>query len=365
MKCCLRLAVLTFFIGVLSPFVLAGEFAQNLIPSEELDAITAEIQKKHDADREQEEEKNAYQPSPIQAKEVLSKAQKALKKLDDYQVAYYNNFFDKVKMVNGLPDINDVDTMKAYLAAYKLLKYNLNPPMNTFTNRFNEDSALLGTTSIAFREVYKKYQKDAAYLWLEKVLYTADHFRMLPIEHRQKVEELSDVFMKKRLKERFGWSEEKIKLFLQETETDFRSVTFCYNTDNEWNNWNVHVVLLNDGIYDEENKKLFPRSLCALHELLHVQETFPGQPQIEDKHLVELSTTFQDIVLSDIIYKQLNNIDLFEVVSYPQKEQAVDYGELAVFLHKMIQKYGVHDITPLLLKPEVEQYIHDLYNANK
>lgn len=366
----IKLTVAAFFINILCPFVFAVDFAQGLISDDEINKLAVEIQKNYDSSLEREEydtpSKEDYRPTVKQAKKVLSKAQNAIKRLDADKAAYYEEFFNKIKTVNGSPDINDVDTMKAYLAAYKLLKYDLNPPVISKYNRFNEDDSILGSTSIVFRQVLKKYQEDPAYLWLEEVLYTSDHFKMLPIENRQEVEKLADAFMNKRLKRRFGWNQQQIDAFLQDADTSFSSVTFCYDTNNEWNNWSVEVLLLTDGIYDEENKELFPKSLCALHELLHVQDIFPGQQDTNSTEdpLIELSTTFQDIVLSDIIYKQLKGIDLLEVVSYPQKSKKVDYGKLAVFLHKMIQKYGVHDITPLLLKPEVEQYIHDLYNAN-
>jgi hypothetical protein len=354
----IKLVILTFFICAIFSVVWAHNFLEQDRDSFKKE-LTSALEDIGTAD-------NNYQPTPKQAQKVLSKAKNSIKKLDKTRQVYYEEFFNKIKTLNGLPDVKDVDTMKAYLAAYKLLKYDLNPPIDNRADCFNEDSSVLGSTSMAFAQMYRKHQKDPAYLWLEKELYTTDHFKMLPMNRRQKVEEISNALMQQRLQKRFGWDKTQLDSFLEEATGQFRNVTFRYttDTDNEWNNWTVNVSLLPNGVYEEESGKFFPRSLCALHELLHVQDTFPGEGENYEQPLGELSTSIQDIVLSDFVYKQLNDIDLMEEVSYPQQKKAVDYGKLAVFFHEMLQKYGEQDITPLLSKPEVEEYIHSLYQIS-
>ena len=352
----IKFAILIFFICTVFSIVWAHNFLEQ-----DRDNFKRELTSAF----EEIDTANNYQPTPKQAQKVLSKAKNSIKKLDKTRQIYYEKFFNKIKTQNGLPDVKDADTMKAYLAAYKLLKYDLNPPINNRADCFNEDSSLLGSTSMAFAQMYQKHKKDPAYLWLEKELYTTDHFKMLPMNRRQEVEEISNALMQERLQKRFGWDKMQLESFLEEATGSFRNVTFRYTTDNEWNNWTVNVSLLPDGVYDEEAGKFFPRSLCALHELLHVQETFPGEGENYEQPLGELSTSIQDIVLSDFVYKKLNNIDLKEEIAYPQQKQSVNYGKLAVFFREMLQKYGEQDITPLLSKPEVEQYIHSLYQASR
>lgn len=303
-----------------------------------------------------------YQPTPEQAQDVFVRMENLLDKLPQKQSDFYRGKLDTVKLNNGLPDVNDVNTMKAYLAGYKLLKYFPNEIPRIRISYFAENSHILGAYAADFRDLEEKFGENWAYRWLSEKLYDGNRFKMLPLNLRDKIEPMAWEMLYSRGEEKLGVSREWMTLFMQDAlMEDFRSVTFISDLDNRYNNWNVQVVL--SPIFSKEKGAYFPIALCALHELLHVQNFFPGVLEsVEGVYvLTELPNSVQDIMLADILYKKVMGIDLMTEVKYPNVNSVIDYGKLAVFFHKMVQQYPDTNITALLLKPEVTQYIQELY----
>ena len=303
-----------------------------------------------------------YQPTPEQAQEVFVRMENLLDQLPQKQKDFYRGKLDTVKLDNGLPDVNDVNTMKAYLAGYKLLKYFPNEVPRIRISHFAENSNVLGAYAADFRELETKFGENLAYRWLSKVLYDENRFKMLPLDFRDEIEPLAWEMLYSLGEEKLGVSRDWMALFMSDALLEsFRSVTFISDLDNPQNNWNVQVILA--PIFSKEKGKYFPVALCALHELLHVQNFFPGVLATEEVKdaLTELPNSIQDIMLADILYKKVMGIDLMTEVKYPKVNSPVDYGKLAVFFHKLVQQYPDTNITALLLKPEVISYFQALY----
>ena len=303
-----------------------------------------------------------YQPTPEQAQDVFVRMENLLDQLPQKQSEFYREKLDTVKLDNGLPDVSDVNTMKAYLAGYKLLKYFPNEIPRIRISHFAENSNILGAYAADFRELEKKFGGNWAYKWLTKVLYDENRFKMLSLDFRDEIEPLAWEMLYSLGEKELGVSKQWMSLFMTDAiMEDFRSVTYIADLDNPQNDWNAQVILA--PIFSKEKGKYFPVALCALHELLHVQNFFPGVLEAEEEKyvLTELPNSIRDIMLADILYKEVLGIDLMTEVEYPNVNSAVDYGKLAVFFHKLAQKYPDTNITALLLKPEVTQYFQELY----
>lgn len=349
---------------------IAGPAGATVGQSVASDNIAAKIQREIDAQMaasraaggpERYVGKN-YQPTPEQAQDVFVRMENLLDKLPQNQSNFYRGKLDTVKLNNGLPNVEDVETMKAYLAGYKLLKYFPNEVPRARISSFAENSHILGAYAADFRVLEKNFGKDWAYRWLTEKLYNGNRFRMLPLDLRDEIEPLAWEMLYSLGEKELGVSREWMFLFMTDAlKEDFRSVTYISDLDNSQNDWNAQVIL--SPIFSEEKEAYFPIALCALHELLHVQNFFPGVLEsVEGGYvLTELPNSVQDIMLADILYKKVMGIDLMTEVKYPNVNGAVDYGRLAVFFHKMVQQYPGTNITALLLKPEVTQYIHELY----
>ncbi|MEW6034974.1 MAG: hypothetical protein AB1529_00035 [Candidatus Micrarchaeota archaeon] len=144
--------------------------------------------------------------------------------------------------------------------------------------------------------------------------------------------------------------------------------TYIASTENQHNTWNVQPIVYNQT--HMKGGRCLPRFIAALHEFMHVEETprgaamgwdavpspppaqaagpvssvqaAAGGPSIE--MLSELMPTIMTLVLSDEVYKRLNNIPLNRAVNYGQSVQwdghSVQLGRVANFYRSLIDRYG-------------------------
>ena len=98
----------------------------------------------------------------------------------------------------------------------------------------------------------------------------------------------------------------------------FRSVTYINDVDNEWNNWNIQILIKGD--CEGETNQYLPKNLVVLHELYHAKQKEPGEAENNSKgRFSELGAVIDSAVRSDIIHKKLNNIPINTIVEYPKK----------------------------------------------
>ena len=300
-------------------------------------------------------------PWPSQAKTLFEESKILLSQLSADEQRYYAAFARQIQLdEQGLPDVSDPNTMKAYLAFYNLKKYGYHkqPPKGYIT----EDFPLLGYSSVEFHEL-EKSPYSLALTWLKGHIYnSAARFKMIPLSLQDKAQELALDILYDTLQERFNMTPDQLKQLLDATFTDdeISNCVHVYDTENEFNSWHLRISLTPQGFVSTE--EFLPLGVMALHELLHVQNIFPGSLQGLKSlfSLDELPTSLQDIMLNDLIYKKLNNIPLEETVIY-DTGSPLPIGEIAVFLHKLQQQYPNKNMTQLLILPELQEYIQQLY----
>ncbi len=144
--------------------------------------------------------------------------------------------------------------------------------------------------------------------------------------------------------------------------------TYIASIENQYNTWSVQPIVYNQT--HMKGGRCLPRFIAAFHEFMHVEETprgvamgwdaapppppaqaagpvssvqvAAGGPSIES--LSELMPTIMTIVLSDEVYKRLNNIPLNRAVNYGQSVQwdghSVQLGRVANFYRSLIDRYG-------------------------
>lgn len=304
-------------------------------------------------------------PSSSQAESLFQKVQNEIfPQLSADKKDFYNTFLRQVQYnTSNLPDVSEPTTMKAYLAFYKLNKYFPNEIPVRF-DVLDETSPLLGYSSKEFREL-KNMPSYKAMLWLEKVLYNTKRFKMLPLSLREEASQEAEKLLYNILRNRFKLSSKEISSQLENFLADEKLVEMgftnrfqIHDVDNEFNNWCIEIILSPKGVLS--STEFMPFGLVALHELLHAQDIFPGEKENYHLPLMELATSLQDIMLSDLVYKKIKNISLEKVVSY-STGSLVPEGEVAVFLHKLQKRYPNKNMTQLLTLPDFQEYIENLY----
>lgn len=231
---------------------------------------------------------------------------------------YYDAFLNKYHDSSSIVDFkNNLDAKKAFLALKKLDKYGYDTskiPQHS-SPRINEDTEILGQYSNDFNAFWDLLNKDAEYKAsltdFYKQIYAGQESAYICLLGDDK--EVAQALSQQMLNDEINKYGDKLEDLFDEC--DFRNVTYTYDIDNEFNNWNLQVVI--KGEIDETDKYL-PKGLVMLHELYHVKQIEPGEPNDDDNIYYELGATIDSIVRSDEIHKKLNNIPLDEEVEYPR-----------------------------------------------
>lgn len=271
---------------------------------------------------------------------LISKYNENITKLSDKDKNYYQGFIERYKKTAETePFARNVDAKKLFLALKKLDKYNYDTkaiPANF--KRINEDTDILGKYSNDCTELKTiiennpKYKKSMDNFY--KQLYRSDAYTCLLGDDKTQVKKLAADMLKEEMSK---YSDKLEDLY---EETNFKSVTYTYDTDNEINNWRMHVNIAGDL---EKDNCYLPKELVILHELYHVKQAVPGQSENYGDKYVELGAVIDNIVKSDEIHKKIHNIPLSETIEYSRNYTAADgrkvnTGELANKFREIMQK---------------------------
>ena len=282
---------------------------------------------------------------------------------------HYLKFFKGLDL-NQPQDIDDPKNRRIYLAAKKLLKYKENAPIHTEPGRFDENMDYVGQTAHDCDRLKDLYLRDESYQALYEGIYNRDEkarFSMIPMEDKAKADEMAEkLFDEFLLKNGVSRSE------LPPEMTDFwNSCLHCHSVDNEWNNWNLQMIL-DLGLSDNKDEQYCPITTIAAHELMHVFQTRPGTSESDfenRKEHTELAPTLFLIEQQDLIYKQIHNIPLHFEVDYPQKfviqDKEVNPGALANFFRQLKKDNPTLSYEALLTTPEAQEYIQNLLPHQK
>lgn len=119
--------------------------------------------------------------------------------------------------------------------------------------------------------------------------------------------------------------------------------TYLSDLENEWNTWKVQAIVANPDHSSHIDSGMYrPAYICALHELMHVEETIPGilkynYDQFED--VIEVLTVTRTLILMDEVYKKTFNLPMDVEVDYGNSfnlfGKTITQGALANFYRNL------------------------------
>ena len=249
---------------------------------------------------------------------LISSYKEHLEQLSGEDIEYYDKFIEAYEKSAETCDFkSNLEAKKAFLALKKLDKYGYDTSafQKQSPNRINENSEILGQYSNDLNKMKKisknDYKYDSALKDFYKQLYLSDTvYCCLNGDDKEAVEAEA--------RKMYDAEDEKYSDNLQECyELAFRSATYVNDIDNEWNNWELQILISGD-CEGKENQYL-PQDLVTLHELYHAKQATPGEPEsYNDGRYKELGAVMDSAVRSDEIHKKLNNIPMDEIVEYPK-----------------------------------------------
>lgn len=303
-----------------------------------------------------------------QLDELIYKYQNNRSKLSKNERIYYDNLINNYNDLNtkiALKDIcNNTEVRKIFLALKKLDKYEYDSSKfpNLPTGHLDETSKLLGAYSEDLYNLESLLSQDKLYAEAMRnfynSLYQSSNYCVLLNDDKNKVAELASDMLNE---ECAKYDEDKSKI-LKFQDYFERSATYISDCDNEWNNWNLQIVIYDKGI-NEEGKYL-PVDIVALHELYHAKQFAPGIAENSPGDFCEIGACIDTLVRSDEIHKKLNDIDIEDVVEYPVTlNNSVNLGTLANEFRSIKEKYHFENYEQVLMTSEGKNLVMQYFSG--
>ncbi len=205
------------------------------------------------------------------------------------------------------------------------------------------NSPVVGSRAKELQLIYRYKNIFAEY---QRVIYDQQKLNIIPIEFKNKADEISKKIY-----------EEYIKKYANHGVTIENSViwsdmdltkTYLSNVENEWNTWHIVAIVANPNHNSHiTNQRYRPAYICALHELMHVEETPLGilqQQYAQFAPVVEVLTVTKTLILIDEVYKKTLNLPIDVEVDYENSfnlfGKSIKQGKLANFYRKLEAKYS-------------------------
>lgn len=190
------------------------------------------------------------------------------------------------------------------------------------------------------------YRYKNIFIEYQRVIYGQQKLNIIPIKFKDKADEIS--------KEIFA---EYIKKYSDHGVTIENSVcwsddnltrTYLCDLENEWNTWKVQAIVAKSNHDSHIKNQLYrPAYICALHELMHVEETPRGisKHQYAEFHsVIEVLTVTKTLILIDEVYKKTLNLPMDIEVDYENSfnlfGKSIKQGEFANFYRKLETRYS-------------------------
>ena len=312
------------------------------------------LQEEHDINKKD----SRYNLTDVsQLDELVYKYQNNRSKLSETEQIHYDNLISNYKdLISQIPS-NDICTnlevRKIFLALKKLDKYDYDSSKfpGLSVGSLDETSKILGVYSEDFSNLESLLSQDELYAEAMRnfydFIYQSSNFCVLLNDDKNKVAELASNMLDE---ECAMYGEDKSKIVKIQDHFE-RSATYISDCDNEWNNWELQVVIYDKGI-DSEGEYL-PLDLVALHELYHVKQFAPGIAENSPSDFCEIGASIDTLVRSDEIHKKINGIDISDVVEYPVTlNNSVNLGTLANEFRSIKEKYHFENYEQVLITPE-------------
>jgi hypothetical protein len=216
-------------------------------------------------------------------------------------------------------------------------------------------SPVIGTHADELKSIYERIDKEPILRQFENLLYYQENSYsfnfLIPCDQKNRADEISRGIFLKYIED---YTTQNVEIN-EESIVDWclftQSPGQCLIQEEGNRNglgWNVQVKVRQKGnpIYEENGSYLSPY-LCALHEIQHVEDVPAFAPvslwaQGKEKGS-ELKQTLKTLILSDEVYKQVNELGLFSHVDYGKsillKGRQVSIGTVANFYRKLEERH--------------------------
>lgn len=211
--------------------------------------------------------------------------------------------------------------------------------------RHDRNSPLVGSRQQELALALEAQEQHALLQSLEDALYKPENIYLIPNDRKDEADHYSKaLFCQYLVKyQAFGYSEHNTVRWISTSEPGLVSnKTFVNDIENEWNSWFVEAYIEERRQGNNEKfGKYLPPHLVAYHELMHIEETTPGQ-SCHGRHS-ELLTSLKTLLLVDQVYKEIHSLDLSEEVDYQHAitvgERSWNLGALANFYRALESRY--------------------------
>ncbi|CZG25507.1 TPA: hypothetical protein I8Y89_003053 [Legionella pneumophila] len=213
---------------------------------------------------------------------------------------------------------------------------------STFHGKYSKSSPVVGARVKELELIYTHKEIFANY---QKVVYDQQKLNVIPLAFKEKADEISKEIYAAYIKK---YSDHGLTI---ENSVDWNNVgftrTYLSDLENEWNTWFVDplVATPNDKSHIE-GQMYRPAYICALHELMHVEEMTPGISKgqyARFESVVEVLTVTKTIILMDEVYKKTLNLPMDIEVDYENSfklfGKTIKQGEFANFYRTLEAKY--------------------------
>ncbi len=192
-----------------------------------------------------------------------------------------------------------------------------------YPGRHSKKSPVVGTRAQELARIQAERQQDPLLVELEKAIYQSELIYLIPPDKKDQADVVSkrlfDSYISKYL--RHGIRENNAVHWIRSgTPGLVSNKTFINDIENEWNSWSVEAIV--EERHSHNNEKhggYLPPHIVAYHELMHVEETLPGQSKhdfAEPWNGCELLTALKTILLVDQVYKEVHGLSLTAEVDY-------------------------------------------------
>lgn len=179
----------------------------------------------------------------------------------------------------------------------------MHPSYLVCNGQYYKTSPVVGSRAHELELIYRNIGIFSKY---QSVVYDQQKLNLIPIAHKERADEISkEIYREYLLKySKFGIT---IDNSVDWSDGDLTR-TYLSDLENEWNEWKVQAIVakpdnishINDGMYR-------PAYICALHELMHVEETPLGILESQArkfKPVIEVLTVTKTLILMDEVYKR-------------------------------------------------------------
>ena len=187
-----------------------------------------------------------------------------------------------------------------------------------------------------YKNIFTEYQR---------VIYDQQKLNIIPIEFKDKADEISKEIYAEYIKK---YSDHGVSIENSVCWTDNNLTrTYLSSLENQWNTWRVQACVAKPNHNSHIKNRLYrPVYICALHELMHTEETPLGvleHQYAKFDSVIEVLTVTRTLILMDEVYKKTLKLPIDVEVDYENSfnlfGKSIKQGELANFYRKLENGY--------------------------